>query len=372
MEGWLEKRGAAAEYTWQRRWCVLDPSGFHYYADSEKQQLKGQLPLGPGAKAIRFANLRAPGESIKHRKEKPHGFALDLNPAAGKQRQICYFDAESAETLTEWLSAIEGWVQTAMWKPGDLVQVREAFDSDSEDRAHLELGTYGIVVEVDAQGDTFVDFCSHNARQWVFKKNQHKIQAVPDGLKDVYLEIVPQNDLINHWALQIGDDRIFRCYEFEADGICMGRTTALDKGYPITKQLLQGRTSQSHGAIAAWSRGFGEANSYDAAGNGLFGGKNCQDFVVELCGFLEIDVEQLPFRQAEKVKTMLGAGALVAADAALGTGLLAGAMDVGAAGFAAAAGAAMSPAVMATAAVVTVVAGTGMLVTESARGQTWM
>ena len=44
---------------------------------------------------------------------------------------------------------------------------------------------------------------------------------------------------------------------------------------------------------------------------------------------------------------------------ARGTGLLAGAMDVGAAGFAAAAGAAMSPAVMATAAVVTVVAGTG-------------
>ena len=47
------------------------------------------------------------------------------------------------------------------------------------------------MVEVDAQGDTFVDFCSHNARQWVFKKNQHKIQAVPDGLKDVNLDTWP-------------------------------------------------------------------------------------------------------------------------------------------------------------------------------------
>ena len=81
---------------------------------------------------------------------------------------------------------------------------------------------------------------------------------------------------------------------------------------------------------------------------------------MELCHFLGLDAERLPYRQAEQVKTLLGAGALVAADAALGTGLLAGAVDLGTACAAAVGGASITaPVLVAAAAVATAVAGTG-------------
>ncbi|CAK9108537.1 Uncharacterized protein slr1919 [Durusdinium trenchii] len=359
-EGWLLKRGSSDD--WLPHWCVLDQQGFRYYTDSARLHELGEVALGPGSRASRFSSLRAPGDSAKYRKEKPWGFALEVNLAA-KHRPVEYFEAEDAKSLGDWLSAIEGWVEDSMWHPGDIVLVREDFVSDSEQQMPLKMGSFGMVVEVDADGDTKVDFPCHDARQWVFERNQHKLHLEKDlEPKEVFLEIVPQNDVIMHWALRVGRGRISRCYEFEADGVSQSWHTFLDKGYEITKQKL-GTTSRLHREIFAWCRTFGLENSYDAAGNGLLGGKNCQDFVLELCTFLRIDTEQLPYRQAEKVKTVLGAGALVAADAALGTGLLAGAMDA-AVGAGAAVGAAVGsavagPTLVACAAVVTVVAGTG-------------
>ena len=54
----------------------------------------------------------------------------------------------------------------------------------------------------------------------------------------------------------------------------------LDKGYDISSQRL-GVTSRRHRELVAWVRQFGRENSYDATGNGLFGGKNCQDLHFE-------------------------------------------------------------------------------------------
>eukprot|EP00913_Durusdinium_trenchii_P032935 g30832.t1 len=286
-----------------------------------------------------------PGDSAKYRKEKPWGFALEVNLAA-KHRPVEYFEAEDAKSLGDWLSAIEGWVEDSMWHPGDIVLVREDFVSDSEQQMPLKMGSFGMVVEVDADGDTKVDFPCHDARQWVFERNQHKLHLEKDlEPKEVFLEIVPQNDVIMHWALRVGRGRISRCYEFEADGVSQSWHTFLDKGYEITKQKL-GTTSRLHREIFAWISCWSFAHS---CGNlsaelrwlskRLWGG-----LVDRKKDVLRIDTEQLPYRQAEKVKTVLGAGALVAADAALGTGLLAGAMDA-AVGAGAAVGAAVGSAV---------------------------
>lgn len=372
-EGWLLKRGPAVDSAWSPQWCVLDQNGFKCFADSDQQVVTCELALGPGSRACRFANIRAPGDSPKHRKEKPSGFVVEVNVALPKQRRdMGYFDAEEGEIVTEWLAAIEGWVKASTWHPGDFVCVREAFCSDSEVQVPLKPGQYGLVVEVDGDGDTKVDFPGMEYRQWVLEKNQHKIRLEKDlEPKEVFLEIVPQNDVIMHWALRIGTSRISRCYEFEADGVCMSWETLLHKGYDITKQRL-GVVRKPHREITAWCKRFGAENSYNATGNGLLGGKNCQDFVVELCEFLGIDTEQLPYRQAEKVKTVLGAGALVAADAALGMGLVAGAVDMGAAvgtaAMAAMGTAVSAPALMAAAVTLagagTVVAGAGMLASE--------
>ncbi|CAE7856433.1 unnamed protein product [Symbiodinium microadriaticum] len=194
----------------------------------------------------------------------------------------------------------------------------------------------GILVKLDEHEDAFLELDAFDARQWVFQKKRHKLKRLLDTeAKDVFLDIVPQNDIIMHWALRVVGPKASRCYEFEADGVIMGKRTALDKGLPISSQKLEGRTERTHREISRWCTQFGADHSYDAAGNNIFGGKNCQDFAVELCTFMGIDKEQLPFRQAEQVKTVLGAGAFVAADAALGTftefsaGLRAAASDDG-------------------------------------------
>ncbi|CAE7365766.1 unnamed protein product [Symbiodinium natans] len=358
---------------WQQ---VLDEGGFRYFADSAKEQPEGDLPIGPGSKATAFASREASGEALKLQTDRPFGFALDLSPAAGRYQHICYFDAESAQELSPWMEAIQGWIAAAAWQAGDVVCVTSSFMSDSEIQIQLEAGLTGILVKVDEHEDAFVEFALHDARQWVFQKNRHKLRRVADSdAKDVFLDIVPQNDLIMHWALRVVGKKAARCYEFEADGVCMGKRTALDKGLPIKSQKLAGRTSKTHREITAWCTDFGAEHSYDAAGNNLFGGKNCQDFAVELCRYMEIDTEQLPFRQAEQVKTVLGAGAFVAADAALGTGLLAagtglvaGALDFGVAAAGAAAGAAMSPGVLAAAAAVGVGYASGVITPESIPG----
>ncbi|CAE7246031.1 unnamed protein product, partial [Symbiodinium sp. KB8] len=257
-------------------------------------------------------------EALKLRTDRPFGFALDLSSAAGRLHNMSYFDAEKAEELKAWLEAIEGWIAAAAWQVGDVVCVTEPFMSDSEDQVRLEAGMTGILVKLDEHEDAFLELDAFDARQWVFQKKRHKLKRLLDTeAKDVFLDIVPQNDIIMHWALRVVGPKASRCYEFEADGVIMGKRTALDKGLPISSQKLEGRTERTHREISRWCTQFGADHSYDAAGNNIFGGKNCQDFAVELCTFMGIDKEQLPFRQAEQVKTVLGAGAFVAADAAL-------------------------------------------------------
>eukprot|EP00439_Symbiodinium_sp_Y106_P036975 s1413_g4.t1 len=292
--------------------------------------------------------------------DRPFGFALDLSSAAGRLHNMSYFDAEKAEELKSWLAALEGWIAAAKWQVGDVVCVTESFMSDSEDQVKLEPDMTGILVKLDEHDDAFLE-------------NRHKLKRLADsGAKDVFLDIVPQNDIIMHWALRVVGAKASRCYEFEADGVIMGKRTALDKGLPISSQKLEGRTAKTHREISQWCTQFGADHSYDAAGNNIFGGKNCQDFAVELCTYMGIDKEQLPFRQAEQVKTVLGAGAFVAADAALGTGLVAagtglvaGALDLGIGVAGAAAGAAMSPGVLAAAAAVGVGYASGVITAES-------
>jgi len=147
-----------------------------------------------------------------------------------------------------------------------------------------------------------------------------------------------------HWAVRVGSGPASRCYEFEANGVQIGRKTALGTDYAITTQELQGKTERKHREIVSWAREFGKNNAYCIVGDNSLGGKNCQDFAVELCEFLGIDTSQLPWRQARILKT---AGAGLLTDIALGTGLV----EAGAAVGAAAVGAVAAPEVLAAGAV---------------------
>merc|ERR1712146_362258 len=104
--------------------------------------------------------------------------------------------------------------------------------------------------------------------------------------KTVALELVPLNNIVTHWALRVGTPTRSICYEFEAQGICMGKHTALDKGLPITVKDSHGSTCKSHRELSNWVRKFGETTKYDVAGDNTLGGKNCQDFVVECSKWL--------------------------------------------------------------------------------------
>eukprot|EP00440_Ansanella_granifera_P065217 gb/GFBE01070723.1/.p1 GENE.gb/GFBE01070723.1/~~gb/GFBE01070723.1/.p1 ORF type:complete len:382 (+),score=71.82 gb/GFBE01070723.1/:1-1146(+) len=365
LEGWLLKRGPTIDYSWQRRWCVLTSSGIAYFADSAKRHKKGEVEIGPCSETTRIASFEAPGDSIKHRLERPWGFAVDAVPPAGKQRRIHYFDAGDAGSLATWLNAIRDVMKVISFQEGDIVMVKEAFRSDSQVKEMLKERMIGTIHTVDEDDDISVEFDGLEGRQWVFSKNKHKLRILPDDAeKQLDLEIVPLNDVIMHWALRVTSRELSRCYEFEAQGVCIGKSSALDRGLPLRTRRLSGSTCKSHREITAFAKEFAAENKYDAAGNNTFGGKNCQDFVLELCRHLRIDTEQLPMRQAEKVKTLLGAGAIVAADVALGTGLLAGAVEAGgmAAGAAAgvAAGALSAPVMLTGAAVLGVAVSMGL------------
>merc|ERR1712151_1302182 len=92
---------------------------------------------------------------------------------------------------------------------------------------------------------------------------------------------------------------------------------------------LIGYTHKTHREIVAFACAFASDNVYSTFGNDDLGGKNCQDFVMELCHFLEIDIQQLPWRQSASFKFGIGAvgtvGAVAVANATLDLGLLAGA-----------------------------------------------
>ena len=97
LQGWLNKRGPAADFKWARRWCVLHPDRLSYFADEEQKVKKGEIPLLNTGTCVPFNSRNAPGDSVKHKAQYPCGFVLDSNPAAGRQRQLFYFDAEDTQ-----------------------------------------------------------------------------------------------------------------------------------------------------------------------------------------------------------------------------------------------------------------------------------
>lgn len=106
LQGWLNKRGPAADFKWARRWCVLHPDRLSYFADEEQKVKKGEIPLLNTGMCVPFNSRNAPGDSVKHKAQFPCGFVLDSNPAAGRQRQLFYFDAEDKASLDRWTSAL--------------------------------------------------------------------------------------------------------------------------------------------------------------------------------------------------------------------------------------------------------------------------
>lgn len=138
---------------------------------------------------------------------------------------------------------------------------------------------------------------------------------------EVALELIPQNGhlgpmRIMHWAIRVGNSSSSVCYEFECQGVQIGPSTTCDHGFKAeTRQL--GVTKKSHEQIYEWVLRFGQSHCYNVGGTDL-GGKNCQDFVYDLCNFLGVGSCQLPLRQARQV-----GGAVVAAGAlAVGAALL--------------------------------------------------
>lgn len=122
MSGILFKRGPAVGMSWMKRWCVLCPDKLYYYENKKCSEVKGAVDISGAARAFPFSNKAAPGDAIKHASEKPHGMVVDQNPAAGKKRQLFYFDAGDQEELLKWQCAIKRTVGNLM---GDSENGRE-------------------------------------------------------------------------------------------------------------------------------------------------------------------------------------------------------------------------------------------------------
>jgi len=104
MQGWMTKRGPTISYKWLKRWCVLYEDTLMFYADSNCREKKGDVKLKRGSRVVAFIESKAPGDSVKHRVDKPFGFAVDPDPSAGKNRRLHYFDPADAEQSSTWRS----------------------------------------------------------------------------------------------------------------------------------------------------------------------------------------------------------------------------------------------------------------------------
>jgi len=330
MEGWLTKRGPTPSSPWRQRWCVLLPATLEYYADRECKQKKGSIAFLPQSVASVFRGDGATAEAAKYSEGRPFGFVIDVDPSRGKDRSLIYFDAKEAEVLDRWVKAIDTLLLSlGSIRAGDAVIVNQTFMSNSEKKALLEKESAGLVITIDEDGDALIEFDDHIDAQWVHYHNFYMLSKHVETLrKQVLLEVVPQDALIMHWAVRVGSSPTSRCYEFEDSGLRIGKNTKLDKGLPIERIKLRGYTVKTYAAIDSWARAFEEKHEYSSYGDGTLGGKNCQDFAVELCDFLGVDTSQLPWRQARVVKTSVVAGAGVVADLALGTGILTGTAEV--------------------------------------------
>mmetsp|Transcript_61688 Transcript_61688/g.178938 ORF Transcript_61688/g.178938 Transcript_61688/m.178938 type:complete len:198 (-) Transcript_61688:269-862(-) len=144
---------------------------------------------------------------------------------------------------------------------------------------------------------------------------------------EVVLEKIPQDGQIGpmqvvHWAIRVGSGEDSTCYEFESEGIQIGSHTTCDHGFKIKRQRL-GTTRRSHEQIRQWVSEFGSRHPYHVAGADLGAGRNCQDFVVELCAYLGVDSSKLPWRQARVVEAAAGGAAVaVGVVAVVGSALL--------------------------------------------------
>lgn len=106
-EGWLSKRGPTIVHRWIQRWCVLLPGVFLWYNDASCEALIGQVDIGPETQALFFGAKGAPGDAIKHCRERPFGFVVDVDSSAGPSRQLFFFDAESSPALRNWLELFQ-------------------------------------------------------------------------------------------------------------------------------------------------------------------------------------------------------------------------------------------------------------------------
>jgi len=354
MEGWLIKYGCGIVKAWRRRWCKLHRASLVLSADAAGRYKRISLELLPCSRATAFVDPGAPAQARRLAREMPFGFVLDINPSADdKARQMFYFDAGDLRLLHKWVAGITAAVGSWTLQLGDAVTVTRPMFSDSYPPAQLQEGQSGIIMEFDDCGDAYIDMDCHKEYQWIRRHKFGDLRKIAENdEKSVALEVIPQNELINHWAVRVGDGQAARIYEFDADGVHVGRRTVLNRGYKMVSNRLEGTTNRSNHEILSWCIEFNSKNRYEGTGEGVFGGKNCQDFAVELCVFLGLNASQLPWRQANIVKTATAAGAVVATDAALGTGVLVTAVEALGTGAAAAAGVALAPQLLAAGVVV--------------------
>merc|ERR1740130_34951 len=103
-EGFLQKRGPMYGYKWEARYCALYETGLVWYDNDKKHEKKGDMEIKKNTKTLSFQKNKAPGDSIKHRGEKPFGFVVDVMPNAGpgKERRLFYFDAEDKMNQQAW------------------------------------------------------------------------------------------------------------------------------------------------------------------------------------------------------------------------------------------------------------------------------
>jgi len=107
QQGWLEKRGPTMSYKWLRRWCVLSTERLSYYEDEKRQIKKGHITIKSSTCALHFADPNTRGDAVKHVRNRPFGFVLDVDPSHGRHRHLYYFDAGGADIMKQWCQAIE-------------------------------------------------------------------------------------------------------------------------------------------------------------------------------------------------------------------------------------------------------------------------
>eukprot|EP00930_Biecheleria_cincta_P046371 TRINITY_DN31982_c0_g1_i1.p1 TRINITY_DN31982_c0_g1~~TRINITY_DN31982_c0_g1_i1.p1 ORF type:complete len:529 (+),score=101.67 TRINITY_DN31982_c0_g1_i1:203-1789(+) len=105
MHGWLDKRGPMHTHKWVPVWCVLKEGSLTYHSDETCHIVKGITSILRVSRAIAFSKHGAPGDAVKHRREKPFGFVLDVDRDLGVNRRLLYFDATTSDKLAAWLNA---------------------------------------------------------------------------------------------------------------------------------------------------------------------------------------------------------------------------------------------------------------------------